>query len=404
MKTFLTICWILIQLPVAFYLLQPGLLLLFHYLRKLVYPYRSPLVLPAKIDKDFDFAAIVTAHKDTRFITPLVDSLLKQQYNGRFHVYVVADACDISGLHFTDPRVTLLKPASDFNAKIRSIQYAADNFIREHDVLIIFDSDNLAHPAYLDVLNKYFRQGYRAVQTHMLSKNTDTIYARLDSVGHIYHTFLERQMRMELGMSAHILGLGIAVEWELYKEIMYKDRLGGFDKKLQADIVKKIPRLAFAAEAYVYDEKVDDGQTLEKQRTRWIFTYFHYFRSNLDLFLTGLKRGSFNLIYFGLIVLRPPLFLVLFAAFLFVVAGYFISPVYSFLWLGILLSYVISFILIVLTQSRQKGMGQALLYIPVFIFRQVRAMLGMKKAGKSFLKTEHNKVLFIEDILKNEPA
>ncbi len=63
----------------------------------------------------------------------------------------------------------------------------------------------------------------------MLSKNTSTIYSRLDSLGHVYHTFLERKMRMELGLSSHILGLGIAVDCNLYQEIMYKDRLGGFD-------------------------------------------------------------------------------------------------------------------------------------------------------------------------------
>ena len=391
-----------IQLLIAFYLLQPFFLLCVHYLKKLFFPYQSPINKGSLIAKDFDFAAIVTAHQDTRFIPPLVDSLLKQRYLN-FHVYVVADACDIKDLHFDDERVSLLKPEKDFNAKIKSIGFAVDHFIREHDALVIFDSDNLVHPDYLAVLNKYFQQGYRAVQTQMLSKNTSTIYSKLDSIGHIYHTFLERQMRMELGLSAHILGLGIAIDIALYKEIMYKDRLGGFDKKLQADIVKKIPKLAYAEEAIVYDEKVDDGQTLEKQRTRWLFTYFHYFKVNWDLFVTGIKRFNINLVYFGLIVLRPPLFIVIGSAFLFGLINLFIDPVYSLIWVGIFLMYVLSFILIVLTQSKQKGMDKALMFVPVFVFRQAKALLKMKQAGKSFLKTEHTKVLYIEDIL-NEPV
>lgn len=401
MKVFFYI-FIVLQAIIAFYLLQPFLLLFLHYLKKITLPYRSPIYKKPKVQKDFDFAAIITAHQDTRFIHPLVDSLLKQKYV-RFHVYIVADACDISGLHFGDERVSLLKPEKDFHAKIKSIQYAVDNFVRGHDALVIFDSDNLVHPDYLDVLNKYFQQGYRAVQTQMLSKNTSTVYSRLDSIGHIYHTFLERQMRMELGLSAHILGLGIAIDLELYRDIMYKDRLGGFDKKLQADIVKKIPRLAYAEEAIVYDEKVDDGKTLEKQRTRWIFTYFHYFKVNWDLFVTGIKRFNFNLVYFGLIVLRPPLFIVIGSAIVFGLVNLFIDPVYSLVWLGILFIYVLSFVLIVLSQSKQKGMANALLFVPVFVFRQVKALLKIKQAGKSFLKTEHTKVLYIEDIL-NEPA
>lgn len=395
--------FIALQAVIALYLLQPAILLIIHFIKKIIAPYKSPINRKPIVKKDFDFATIVTAHKDTRFIPPLVDSLLKQNYPN-YHIYVVADACDISDLHFDNPRVTLLKPGKDFNAKIKSIQFAYDNFVRMHDALVIFDSDNLAHPDYLFVLNKYFQQGYRAVQTQMLSKNTSTVYARLDSMGHIYHTFLERQMRMELGLSSHILGLGIAVECELYKEIMYKDRLGGFDKKLQADIVKKIPQLAYAEEAIVYDEKVDDGKTLEKQRTRWLFTYFHYFKANWDLFITGLKRFNFNLIYFGFIVLRPPLIMVVGAALFFTLINLFVDPVYSLIWAGIFLTYILSFIIIIITQSKQKGIASALLFIPAFIIRQTKALLKIKSASKSFLKTEHTKVLYIEDILRNEPA
>jgi cellulose synthase/poly-beta-1,6-N-acetylglucosamine synthase-like glycosyltransferase len=390
--------FIFLQLVIAFYLLQPAILLMIHFLKKIFFPYKSPVIKEPKIKQDHDFAAIITAHEDTRFIHPLVDSLLKQNYPN-FHIYVVADACDISQLHFEDPRVKLLKPEPDFHVKIKSIQYAVDNFVRNHDALIIFDSDNLVHPDYLIVLNKYFQQGYRAVQTQMLSKNISTVYSKLDSIGHIYHTFLERKMRMELGLSAHILGLGIAIETALYRQIMYKDRLGGFDKKLQADIVKNIAKLAYAEEAIVYDEKVDDGKTLEKQRTRWLFTYFHYFKANWDLFITGLKRFNFNIVYFGLIVLRPPLFIVIALGFLFGLINLFIDPFYSIVWGGVLFLYVLSFVLIVLTQSQQKGMGKALLFIPVFVFRQVKALLKIKQAGKSFLKTEHTKVLYIEDIL-----
>ncbi len=97
------------QAILALYLLLPAILLLIHFLRRLFFPYRSPLTKKPRLEKDFDFAAIVTAHQDTRFILPLVDSLLKQKYQ-RLHIYIVADACDITDLHFNDSRVTLLKP------------------------------------------------------------------------------------------------------------------------------------------------------------------------------------------------------------------------------------------------------------------------------------------------------
>lgn len=391
---------ITIQAIVALYMLIPSLLLLSHGIG-----YKGEKLLakkyPIKKNKSFDFAAIVTAHQDIRFIAPLVDSFCRQTY-GNFVLYVVADDCDVSSLNFADSRVKILRPEKALHAKIQSIKYAVDRFEREHEVMVIFDSDNLVRPDYLEKLNSYYERGFRAVQTHMLSKNTDTVYARLDSIGHIYNTFVERQGKMDRKLSSSILGLGISLETSLYRQVMYKDALGGFDKKLQADIVKTIPQLAFAADAIVYDEKVDDGNALEKQRTRWIYTYFKYFPINWSLFKTGIQKGNFNLLFFGFTALRPPLFIMLGMAFIFLLLGIIFHPLMAWAWAAILLIYILSFVLIVLTQSRQKGMGSALLYIPVMVLRQISALLKIKRATKNFLKTEHIQVVYIEDLLKNE--
>jgi len=396
----LIVIFVLLQGILAIYLLIPFFLLLLHFIRvrgkgfaKKKYPVVS--------NHNFDFAAIVTAHQDIRFIPPLVDSFSKQSY-AEFIVYIVADDCDISTLKFNDERIRIIKPENALHAKIKSIRYAVDQFVREHDVIVVFDSDNLVHPDYLSNLNDYFQRGFTAVQTHMLSKNTDTVYAKLDSIGHIYNTFIERQARMELGLSSCILGLGIAIETKLYRKVMYTDSLGGFDKKLQAHIVSSVPQLAFAEEAIVYDEKVDDGKTLEKQRTRWIYTYFKYFPDNWKLFITGIKKFNFNLVFFGFNTLRPPLFITVGSALVCLLINLFINPLISLVWAGVLLLFISAFILIVLTQSHQKVMGKALLYIPKIIIRQVGALLKLKKAGKEFLKTEHVKVIYIDELLKNE--
>jgi cellulose synthase/poly-beta-1,6-N-acetylglucosamine synthase-like glycosyltransferase len=405
MKTLLLILFgffILLQVILAIYMLLPFFLLFIHFL----FTRSKQLVgkkYPKKENKEYDFAAIVTAHRDTRFILPLIDSFLKQNY-ANYILYVVADDCDISSLPASSINIQILKPEPALHAKIKSIKYAVDHFVRAHEVMVVFDSDNLVHPDYLKRLNEYFCCGFTAVQTHMLSKNTETVYARLDSIGHIYNTFVERQSRMELGLSSSILGLGIAIDTNLYKQVMYKDALGGFDKKLQADIIRTIPQLGFAKDAIVYDEKVDDGDTLERQRTRWIYTYFKYFSINWNLFVTGLQQLSFNKMFFAFTTLRPPLFITVALAFVFLVAGFLIYPLMGWLWLGIIVIFVAAFILIILTQSMQKGMGQALLYIPVIVLRQIKALLKIKTAGKDFLKTEHTKVVYIDDILKNEPV
>ena len=145
----------------------------------------------------------------------------------------------------------------------------------------------------------------------MLSKNIDNTYARLDSMGHIYYTFYERQVKMQLGMSSAILGLGIALDFNLYKEINYKNVVGGFDKKLQAQLAIKVKQIAFADDAIVYDEKVEDAAAMEKQRTRWIYSYFDHFKDGWRLLLAGIKTGSAGRLLLGATMLRPPMILLI---------------------------------------------------------------------------------------------
>jgi cellulose synthase/poly-beta-1,6-N-acetylglucosamine synthase-like glycosyltransferase len=393
--------WYFIQCWIALYLALPFIFLLI-YLFKRAFGLRYSISDKAPtIKKDFDFAAIVTAHREIRLIPPLVDSLCKQSYSN-FNVYVVADGCDVSSLNFDDPRIIILKPEQDLNSKIKSIDYALNHFTRMHDSLVIFDSDNLVHPDFMQVLNLYFKQGYRAVQTNLQPKNTDTLYSRLDSIGDIFYNFTEREMRMELGLSSAIWGLGIAIETRLYKEIIYNHFLGGFDKRIQSDIVQKIPQLAFAREALVYDEKIIDGKALQTQRTRWISTYLKYMSLSWGLFFKGLTKINFNIAYFGFINLRPPMFIVVILSFVFCIINFFINETLGYAWLGLIVVFICSFFSIVMINSNDKRITRSIFFMPLFILRQILALFKIKKADKSFLKTEHSKVIFIDELLKHE--
>ncbi|MDB5203423.1 MAG: hypothetical protein JWQ27_2832 [Ferruginibacter sp.] len=385
---------------VAFYFFVPILLFALHYLtggkrKNLLQRY------PVKFNKDFDFAAIVTAHQDTRFIAPLVDSFLKQAYSN-FTLYVVADDCPDVQAYYNDPRIVILKPEVALHSKIKSIHYAIDHFKKEHDAMIIFDSDNLVHPNYLQNLNHYFQRGFRVVQTHMLSKNTGSTYAKLDSVGHIYYTFLERTVKMELGISSAILGLGIALELALYREIRYQDTIGGFDKKLQSQLARKVKQIGFAGDAIVYDEKVEESDVFEKQRTRWIYTYFNHFNDSWQLFWAGIKTMHPGRILLGTTMLRPPMFMLIMMMVVLFVISIFVAPFIAIAWIILLFFYALNFVLIIATQSHQRGMMESLIHIPKLMITQVKSLLKIKTAKKDFLKTEHQKIIYIDELLKNE--
>lgn len=402
MHVLLTILWYLFlaaSLILAIYLLIPTLLLFIYGIfkaLKLKTPFERKKVLT---DKQFEFGIIITAHQETRFIIPLVDSILKQTYPN-YHVYVVADDCDITDLKFPDERISVLRPEPALNAKIKSIHYAIDQFHRKHDAVIIFDADNLIHPRFLEVMNAHFQKGYRVVQSDFKPKNTDTDYARMDAIGDMFNFFVEREARMIINLSAAIWGSGVAIDYDLYTEVKYTNMLGGFDKKLQSHLVLHVPRIAFAPDAILFDEKISSGKSLETQRTRWISSYFKYFRESMHIMFTGFKRGSFNLIYFGFIVLRPPLFMVLGGGILMMLISLFVSLPLFFTWLGIFIVFILSFATIVAVKGKDIRYMKTFFKLPLFVFQQVMALFKLKKAKKSFLKTEHTSLVFIDELLE----
>jgi cellulose synthase/poly-beta-1,6-N-acetylglucosamine synthase-like glycosyltransferase len=172
---------------------------------------------------------------------------------------------------------------------------------------------------------------------------------------------------------------------------------------MQLEIVKNVPRLAYARKAILFDEKISDGKNLENQRTRWINSYFKFLKGSLNLLFTGIKRMDFNIFYFGYNLVRPPYFLLLSLATLFIVLDF--SGGYLEMAAAGLISvslFVLAFIMIVLIQTSDKNILKGILYMPLFFYHQVISFLRLKRSRKSILKTEHSKVVYITDLLQNE--
>jgi cellulose synthase/poly-beta-1,6-N-acetylglucosamine synthase-like glycosyltransferase len=390
---------------VAAYLLQPSILLVYYFLRrsKGFRPGATPAPVPA-CDRQFQFGIIITVHDEIDFIPPIVDSLLKQTYPF-FNVYVVADACNISSLHYADERIHLLSPGTPLNCQVASLEFGFHHFQDADEICIIFDPDNLVHPQFLEVLNKWYNAGYLAVQGNLKAKNQEGVYARIDGLGMTLANFVDRISRSMLDLSANTWGCGISIHRKIYQKITYDEKCltGGFDKHMQAELVLNVPRIGYATDALFYDEKVDDSRNFEQQRIRWIATYFKFLGKSFSVLFAGLKKFDFNLSYFGFNLVRPPYFLLLLSAVLMLVTGYFIHPLLAAGWLLVLGSFTLSCITIVSMNTRDWTLLKSLVFIPVLIFRQVRALLRYGAGKKTLLKTRHSKVMYIEELLEKSP-
>lgn len=372
--------WVLLQVLIGYNLYLP--IILFSL-------YKTPAqVLPGAAENDYGI--IVTAYEQIDAIGNVVSSLLKLNYTN-YLIYIVADKCDITGISFDDERVVLLRPEETLASNTRSHFYAINHFKRPHTHLTIIDSDNLTDPEYLNELDKYFNLGYQAVQGIREAKNLNTTYARLDAARDIYYHFYDGKILFGIGSSATLAGSGMAFTTQLYRDCLEKRDItgAGFDKVLQSIIVGKDLRIAFTNKAIVYDEKTTHSDQLVKQRSRWINTWFKYFKFGFTLVFKGITNFSRNQFIFGLILLRPPLFIFLILSVIFMAANFFISITAVFIWLAGLILFVLGFYIALAKSDTDKRIWQSLISIPKFVFYQVLSLLKVRKANKHSVATTH---------------
>ncbi len=375
--------WIVMQALIGFNLVFPLILYA-------LYKISNKNNHTGKEVKEADYAIIVTAYGQTQSLFAVVDSLLNLNYK-KYLIYIVADNCDISNLHFADNRVVVLRPAQTLSSNTRSHFYAIKNFKRSHDRLTIIDSDNLADPNYLNALNKCFNNGFEAVQGIRKAKNLDTTFACLDAARDIYYHFYDGRLLFGAGSSATLAGSGMAFSVKLYIDCLkHADITGaGFDKVLQANIVKRGYRIAFTDEAVVYDEKTSQPDQLIKQRSRWINTWFRYFSFGFTIIIKGIKNFNLNQFLFGLVLLRPPLFIFLILSFSCLISDFWINEVTSAAWLAGFVFFITGFIIALTHSKTDRRIYNSLAGIPQFMFLQVLSLFKARKANVFSIATTH---------------
>lgn len=371
-----------VQILVGIHFLMP----LFFYIISLLKKKRTNV----GVGGEADYAVIVTAYLQVTQVPFAVNSILKANYSN-YVIYVVADNCDVSGLHFEDQRVVVLRPEEVLAGNTKSHFYAINRFKRPHERLTIIDSDNLIHQEYFNELNKVFDQGYEAVQGVRAAKNLDTTYACLDEAGDIYYRLVDRKLMFEAGSSAALSGSGMAFTTTLYRNCLETTEIlgAGFDKILQYEIISRGKRIAFAEHAVVYDEKTSKTDQLVNQRSRWINTWFKYLFLGAKMMIRSIGGLDWNQFLFSTMLLRPPLFMLIMISFLFFILDLFIMPVFALYWVLCVLLFIAA-VFSALSYFQADGkIYKSLKNAPKFIYFQILALLKARRANQISIATEH---------------
>ncbi|MFN4007969.1 MAG: glycosyltransferase [Chitinophagaceae bacterium] len=389
MKSLLEILWIVVQVLVGYHLVLPLLMYLIYWFVPKKYQHLPQGNFGDNAEPDY--AIIVTAYQQTDNLPVVVNKLLEQTYTN-YLIYVVADNCDITNLHFASDKVILLRPEQVLAGNTKSHFYAIQRFKRNHSHITIIDSDNITHPHYLAELNKLFAKGFSAVQGIRNPKNLNTTYACLDAARDIYYHFYDGKVLFALGSSATLAGSGMAFTVRLYRDCLENNPISGagFDKVLQYEILKRGYRIAFTEDAEVLDEKTSKTDQLVNQRARWINTWFKYCKFGLFLLLKGITRFNINQILFGVVLLRPPLFIFLLLGMVFMFVNIFLQPLAALIWALGFAAFVLGFMVSLWSSNTPKVVYESLINIPKFMYYQVISLLHARNANKRSVATVHS--------------
>lgn len=224
-------------------------------------------------------AILIPAYKEDRVIMECVQSCMEQAYpKESYDIVVISDRMkDATNEHLSNLPIRLEVARFEKSTKAKALNLAMSR-LSGYDIALILDADNTIGPDFLQKINTAFaKEGVAAFQAHRIAKNLNTNLAYLDAVSEEVNNSIFRQGHVNLGLSAALIGSGMAFEYDLLKEKLASiQAVGGFDRALELTLFKEGKRIEYLPDAYVLDEKIQTHSDFTRQRRRWLSAQFHY--------------------------------------------------------------------------------------------------------------------------------
>ena len=278
----------------CFFLLGTSVLYLFvfallsHIKRKDTYPAAGKL---------HRFVILYPAYKEDRVIENAISNFLEQDYpKSCYDVVVISDQMQDDTINrLKSMPVTLMEVHFQQSSKAKAMQYAMENLDKNtYDMVVIMDADNTVEPNFLHELNKAYHSGCLVIQAHRMAKNLNTDTAILDAVSEEINNSIFRKGHVRLGLSAALIGSGMAIDFQWFKKNIFKLQTAGEDKELEALLLKENIFIEYLEHVNVYDEKTQKDSTFYNQRRRWLASQLFAIKNNIGKLPGALFDGKFD--------------------------------------------------------------------------------------------------------------
>ncbi len=344
-------------------------------------------------------AVIIPSYKEDNVILDTARRAAQHNYpDNKFQVYVVADNLKVETIiRLRAIPVNVVAVKFDKSTKAKSLNAALNRIPKDQfEIAMILDADNVMKPDCLEWVNWWFQSGARAVQCHRTAKNQQTPVAVLDAISEEINNHLFRKGPAALGLSATLIGSGMAFRFQALKEIFDIPHIltnPGEDREVDIQLMRNQTKVEYAHEAIVYDEKVSSAAVFERQRVRWLeaqVTHFRRFRQ-ADV-KSSKKTADYWSKFIQTILLPRSLYILTFSLFFFLIIvelTFKITFLYPFAgWWWLLMSlFVVSLLMAVPASFYNRKTLNAILHLPVLIYKMVRALLRIKSNRTEFLHT-----------------
>lgn len=324
----------------------------------------------------------------------LVHACLAQDYpDDRYDVVVISDhMLPETNAVLSSLPIKLLQVDFEKSTNTKSLQAALGYLDKAaYDIALVIDADNIIAPSYLSELNDAFSvSGVRVVQTHRVAKNLNTGMAYLDAISEEINNSIFRLGHVNLGMSAALIGSGMAFEYPLfYDAMMDNTSVGGFDRVLEMKLLYKGIHIHYLPDTIVRDEKIQKANSFYRQRRRWLSAQYYSFFEFANHLLPAIRSRKWD--FCDKLYQQISLSRVLLLGFVFIISlahSLFASPS-ACKWWGIFILLLLALALAIPRKYWKWRLLKAVCWVPYSFLLMLLNLFRLKEANRRFIHTTH---------------
>lgn len=258
----------------------------------------------------------------------------------------------------------------------------------KYDVVIILDADNTVDRSFLKEINNAYYLGSKAIQAHRVAQNLDTHTAVLDAVSEEINNSIFRKGHNILGLSAALIGSGMAFDYKWFVKHVERLMTAGEDKELEVLLLKQRIYINYLESTFVYDMKTQKEGVFYNQRRRWLAAQFAILGSAIRDLPRAIVSLNYDLIDKLIQWMMPPRVMLLGILSIMCVGTLFVDPLISLKWWILTVALSLGFALALPDYLVDVKLMRAIKRVPVIFGLMVLNMFRLKGVNKNFIHTK----------------